>query len=294
MDYVYFVKNSDDGLIKIGHTCRLRSRMRSLMRNDNFVPTLLGVIPGGVRKLRDIQSKFERSQLTRLTVYGNVVKLGWFSPHPDLIEFIEKNTMWNDDCDYAKNGINNVGSVKRHLSNQQAKDAREAFSNGQSVTEIALYFGVSETVIRGLVTGKTYKSAGGPVVSSIADSNRNKAKLAKSRKSAKKSLSRKKGKRQSFVYFVKRNSDGAIKIGFTTSLVNRIYALNRKHGDVKLIGVIEGGMAREGILHTLFNELRYEGTEFFEPSSKLLKFIESETFLPKNIRLQNTSNSQGA
>src|SRR5262245_18103667 len=75
------------------------------------------------------------------------------------------------------------------------------------------------------------------------------------------------------VYFVRRESDGAIKIGITTNLRRRLPDLRRQHGTMTLLGTVEGAANHEKLAHLVFADSRLDG-EFFQPSPALMAFLE--------------------
>jgi len=77
----------------------------------------------------------------------------------------------------------------------------------------------------------------------------------------------------SIVYFIKRHSDGAIKIGITTNLCRRMTDLRHRHGQLSLLATVEGAATREKLAHLIFGDVRLDG-EFFQPTSDLRTFIE--------------------
>lgn len=75
------------------------------------------------------------------------------------------------------------------------------------------------------------------------------------------------------LYFVRRGSDGAIKIGITTDLRRRIAGLRSQHGSMTVLATVEGARTREKLAHLVFADVRLDG-EFFQPTPELLSFIE--------------------
>lgn len=80
--YVYFAQAGADGPIKIGKANDVEGRLRTLQTSQAEPLTLLGTMPGGLRRERDIQTAFARYRL----------KGEWFSPASDLLAFIRLNT----------------------------------------------------------------------------------------------------------------------------------------------------------------------------------------------------------
>lgn len=83
----------------------------------------------------------------------------------------------------------------------------------------------------------------------------------------------------SVIYFVKRQSDKAIKIGTTKNLDARLSGLRQQYRDIELIGIIKGGTVREKLLHWIFEGQRLDG-EFFRPDDELLEIIQKYAKLP--------------
>jgi len=81
---------------------------------------------------------------------------------------------------------------------------------------------------------------------------------------------RKEAEQHSVVYFVRRG-DGAIKIGLTTNLTQRMDAFNHVH-PVTLLGTMPGHREVERSLHARFAAHRLHG-EWFTASPDLLAFI---------------------
>jgi predicted GIY-YIG superfamily endonuclease len=76
----------------------------------------------------------------------------------------------------------------------------------------------------------------------------------------------------STLYFVRRDFDGAIKIGITTDLRRRLPDPRRQHGGMTLFGTVAGASTREKLAHLIFADSRLDG-EFFQPTSALLFFL---------------------
>jgi len=73
------------------------------------------------------------------------------------------------------------------------------------------------------------------------------------------------------VYFARRQSDGAIKIGTSTYVPGRMCAITRRD-PVTLLLVIDGGFQVEALLHWCFASARVHG-EWFLPIPELLAYI---------------------
>lgn len=76
------------------------------------------------------------------------------------------------------------------------------------------------------------------------------------------------------VYFLRRKSDGLIKIGYSTNLELRLRDIRSGAGPVEVLATIEGGAREESSLHLQFQKARKHG-EWFRPVPDLLNFIES-------------------
>lgn len=77
------------------------------------------------------------------------------------------------------------------------------------------------------------------------------------------------------VYFVERSNDRAIKIGFSFDPFSRLDGLARtQDGDLKLLGIVDGGRPEEQAFHQRFSDCRLKG-EWFRPESTLTAFIAS-------------------
>jgi hypothetical protein len=95
------------------------------------------------------------------------------------------------------------------------------------------------------------------------------------------------GEDRSWVYFAER-PNGDIKIGTIVKhmFMQRMNALWRQHGSICIVGVIEGGHAKEAELHGIFHQYRRRSikmphrriyTEFFEPNMELYEYIRANS-----------------
>jgi hypothetical protein len=83
------------------------------------------------------------------------------------------------------------------------------------------------------------------------------------------------------IYFLRR-ADGAIKIGTTEKCYARRSDLAKQHGNLELLGVMEGGREEEQALHNKFSHARLKGshkTEWFNSCQELLDYITMNTSL---------------
>ncbi|WP_347271021.1 integrase arm-type DNA-binding domain-containing protein [Rhizorhabdus histidinilytica] len=81
------------------------------------------------------------------------------------------------------------------------------------------------------------------------------------------------------VYFV-RACTGLIKIGVTKDVRRRLAQIQLGFAEpITLLGTIAGGYATEGMLHRMFAESAVGG-EWFEPSPRMLEFIDENCELP--------------
>lgn len=76
----------------------------------------------------------------------------------------------------------------------------------------------------------------------------------------------------SVVYFVRRDSDGLVKIGTSRGVTQRLAALKRSNGPLTLIATEGGAHRREAELHRQFAAFRAEG-EWFRPELPLLEHV---------------------
>jgi hypothetical protein len=80
--------------------------------------------------------------------------------------------------------------------------------------------------------------------------------------------------RQSVVYVVRRASDGAIKIGWTSDTERRLRELRRdERSPIALLAAMPGDKPDELALQARFESTRLEG-EWFSPSEELLAFVD--------------------
>jgi hypothetical protein len=77
----------------------------------------------------------------------------------------------------------------------------------------------------------------------------------------------------SVVYYIRRTSDGAVKIGFSASLENRVKALRVRHGSLETLLVLGGDRVEEGDAHNKFRRYQIGRTEWFRPVRPLLDWI---------------------
>ncbi len=78
---------------------------------------------------------------------------------------------------------------------------------------------------------------------------------------------------EGYVYFVRAESTGLIKIGFTRDLRHRLRTLVAQSGDrLAVLGVLKGNRDTEKELHTRFQELRSH-YEWFKPGEELVSYI---------------------
>lgn len=82
--------------------------------------------------------------------------------------------------------------------------------------------------------------------------------------------------RQGRVYFIRRHTDGAIKIGTSVHTKRRLADLRVGAGPLTLLGTIPGGRDREWQVQRRFNHLRKRSGEWFRPGPDLLEFIATE------------------
>ena len=77
---------------------------------------------------------------------------------------------------------------------------------------------------------------------------------------------------RSIVYYLRRESDGLIKIGFSTNYPSRLNTLRAEHGPLRLLLATAGGRKEEDKAHLEFAALQVTG-EWFRPERPLLLWI---------------------
>lgn len=91
----------------------------------------------------------------------------------------------------------------------------------------------------------------------------------------------------SLVYYVRRVSDGMVKIGFSSRISTRLTSLEREHGELQLLHTEPGGQAEEDERHGQFSAWHYEG-EWFHPGRPLMKWIRVERIRTRAPRVRGT------
>ena len=79
--------------------------------------------------------------------------------------------------------------------------------------------------------------------------------------------------RYSIVYFVRRVSDEAIKIGTTRGYEQRMTSLRAAHGELQLLLTLAGDRDLELAMHKKFDLYRKPRTEWFAPTRVLLEWV---------------------
>jgi hypothetical protein len=89
--------------------------------------------------------------------------------------------------------------------------------------------------------------------------------------------------RTEVVYFIRRKSDGLVKIGTTTNLRWRVNALRQGwDSEVEILGVCSGGVQLEATIHRYFRKRRMGRTELFQESKGMRLFIQQHTYIPES------------
>lgn len=83
------------------------------------------------------------------------------------------------------------------------------------------------------------------------------------------------------IYFLRSPQTGYVKIGLTENYHLRLSQLIAQHGDLELLGLMEGSRDKEKALHKRFatDQVKGKGREWFRPSAKLSELIEAEAHL---------------
>lgn len=87
-----------------------------------------------------------------------------------------------------------------------------------------------------------------------------------------------------YIYFIRSGKKGAIKIGITTDVLDRMEKLQVGNAeDLILLGLIEGDKEIEQRIQLSFRNCLIRG-EWFKPVSTLLEFIKKRAKLPKTLK----------
>lgn len=87
--FVYFLRNPQNGLIKIGTTVNLYSRWSYLQKEQGTELELLGVLDGSLPEEQALHQRFASSRVKR---GARGWRLEWFRDTPELREYIRQNT----------------------------------------------------------------------------------------------------------------------------------------------------------------------------------------------------------
>lgn len=96
---IYFIRDEDDGLIKIGTTVRLVERLKQLCNEVGGNLRVLAVMDGTYPEESDLHRRFAHLRV------GDSVLCEWFEPGSDLVGFIvEEDREWTpeDDDDVSR------------------------------------------------------------------------------------------------------------------------------------------------------------------------------------------------
>ena len=80
---------------------------------------------------------------------------------------------------------------------------------------------------------------------------------------------------------------GLVKIGTTIRFLSRLEQLTREHGELKVLGLQEGGYKEERLLHKQFIHVWRE-YEWFELSPDLQEYIQTHAIFEIPQRIKNT------
>lgn len=79
----------------------------------------------------------------------------------------------------------------------------------------------------------------------------------------------------SYIYFIREEERGNIKIGITSEPILRLSQLQSGNPDVLVIeGLAQGGPLSEYALHVKFSQYQIHG-EWFEPADEVIDFMQS-------------------
>ncbi len=81
---IYFLREPNTGLIKIGKTVHYRTRLSELIDEHGDLE-LLGLMPGYTDQERELHQQF-----AHLNIQDELSGREWFKPEPDLMKFIDR------------------------------------------------------------------------------------------------------------------------------------------------------------------------------------------------------------
>lgn len=84
------------------------------------------------------------------------------------------------------------------------------------------------------------------------------------------------------IYFIRR-ANGDIKIGTTKNYSHRLIALRAEHGDLTLLTFMDGSHKLEKCIHHNFKHLQHGDSEWFQPGTDLMEFIQSKELRAKFV-----------
>jgi hypothetical protein len=107
---IYFLRRENDGSVKIGATTNLTRRLKQHRKKYKGITlSLMGIVDGGPKDERCLHLKFARLKVESTPICE------WFTPAPELIEYIRDATRpWTDADDSPSNATPN-GLVIRCL-----------------------------------------------------------------------------------------------------------------------------------------------------------------------------------
>lgn len=84
-----------------------------------------------------------------------------------------------------------------------------------------------------------------------------------------------------YVYFIQRERDELIKIGFSTNIAVRLGNIRTSvRSSIVLLGMIKGDLGLEASLHRHFSQHLREGREWFSPVQEILELVEAASYIP--------------
>lgn len=96
---VYFIRNTETGMIKIGHAINPDERMRGFQTGSSAALELIGTMFGGQKKERELHKRFKH-----LRARGE-----WFHAHDSLSSFITKHANSATSCADESTGVHSIG-----------------------------------------------------------------------------------------------------------------------------------------------------------------------------------------
>jgi hypothetical protein len=102
MGYVYFISQGVDNC-KIGYSTNPQKRLKSLSTSSPLPLVLIGYLEGSKELEKQMHMKYHSNHLER----------EWFSLCPEIIDFINENTITNTYCEIDKDIVRVYKKMKK-------------------------------------------------------------------------------------------------------------------------------------------------------------------------------------